>query len=75
MKKLLIALLAVLLCLSLVACGTDPVDTTGDDVETTDGTDAPETTKTPETTEPEVMDSDTLAVGEDDGAGFGPINQ
>ena len=72
MKKLLIALLAVVLCLSLVACGTDPAGTTGDDVETTDG---PESTKAPETTEPEIMDSDTLAVGEDDGAGFGPINQ
>lgn len=75
MKKLLIALLAVVLCLSLVACGTDPAGTTGDDVETTNGPETTTTPETPETTEPEIMDSDTLAVGEDDGAGFGPINQ
>ncbi|MBO5306009.1 MAG: hypothetical protein J6B12_04525 [Clostridia bacterium] len=61
MKKLLIALLAVLLCFGLMACN-DPADTTGAEDETTtggdvvDGTDEqPKDTDpvTPETTEPE----------------------
>lgn len=76
MKKILIALIAALLCLSLVACN-NPADTTdGNDIDTTESTpDGPDNTKPEETTEPEITDTDTLAVGEDDGAGFGPINQ
>ena len=77
MKKLLIALLAVLICLSLVACG-DPADTTGaDDItggvdgtgSVTPGTDGPGV----DTEEPE--DTETLSVGVDDATEFGPINQ
>ena len=71
MKKILIALLAVLLCLSLIACDGDPADTTGNKGdETTLGGE-----ETPEETEPEIADSDTLSVGEDDNTEFGPINQ
>ena len=80
MKKLLIALLAVLMCLSLVACG-EPSETTGGDVETTGGvvdgtgsvtpgTDGPGSV---ETEEPE--DTETLSVGVDNATEFGPINQ
>ena len=86
MKKILIALLALLLCLSFVACGEDPAVTTpsegGDDTVTTDGTGSagdnetkPAETKPAETKEPEVVDSDTLSVGEDNNTEFGPINQ
>ncbi len=79
MKKILIALLAVLLCLTFVACG-DPADTTvdaGDDVTTPEegGETTPEVNTPEETTEPEVVDSDTLSVGEDNNTEFGPINQ
>ena len=35
----------------------------------------PAVTTPAETTEPEVVDSDTLAVGEDNNTEFGPINQ
>ena len=80
MKKILIALLAVLLCLTFVACGPNPAGTTdgnGDDVTTPEegGVSTPEVTTPEETTEPEVMDSDTLSVGEDNNTEFGPINQ
>ena len=76
MKKILIALLAVLLCLSLIACDGDPADTTGNkgDETTLGGEETPEKTD-PEETEPEIADSDTLSVGEDDNTEFGPINQ
>ena len=81
MKKILIALLALVLCLSFVACGTDPVDTTvgGDDTTIAGGEGStpttPEVTEPAETKEPEVVDSDTLAVGEDNNTEFGPIQQ
>ncbi len=58
MKKILIALLAVLLCFSLVACK-DPAETTennGDDSTDTEN----------------IVDTDTLAIGEDDNTKFGP---
>ena len=80
MKKLLIALLAVLLCLTFVACDETPDVTTPDEggnETTTDngGNDGPSVTTPEETTEPEVVDTDTLAVGEDNNTEFGPINQ
>ena len=88
MKKFLIALLAVLLCLTFVACGPTPDETTtdngGDDTTLEGGDDTtleggdsttPEGTDPAETTEPEVVDTDTLAVGEDNNTEFGPINQ
>lgn len=81
MKKILIALLALVLCLSFVACSGDPADTTvGGDDTTVNGGEAtnpttPEVTEPAETTEPEVVDSDTLAVGEDNNTEFGPIQQ
>lgn len=68
MKKILIALLAVLLCLCFVACE-DPADTTENNVNGTENVTTPE-----DTTEPEVVDSDTLSVGEDNNTEFGPIN-
>lgn len=77
MKKILIALLAVLLCLTFVACN-GPAETTGgnDDVTTPEeGGVTPDVTTPEETTEPEVVDSDTLSVGEDNNTEFGPINQ
>lgn len=61
MKKILIALLAVLLCFSLVACK-DPVDTTESYPDETSGTE-------------DIADTDTLSVGEDTNTEFGPINQ
>ena len=39
------------------------------------GETTPEVTTPEETTEPEVVDSDTLSVGEDNNTEFGPINQ
>lgn len=80
MKKLLIALLAVLICLSLVACG-EPSETTGGDVVdgtgTVDGTgsvvDGTGSAGGVETEEP--MDTETLSVGTDTATEFGPINQ
>ena len=80
MKKFLIALLAVLMCLSLVACG-EPSETTGGDDTTggevvdgtgsvTPGTDGPGAA---DTEEPE--DTETLSVGVDNATEFGPINQ
>lgn len=78
MKKILIALLAVLLCLAFVACDNTPDVTTpegGDDTTLGGGEETPEVTTPEETTEPEVVDSDTLSVGEDNNTEFGPINQ
>ncbi len=72
MNKLLIALLAVLICLSLVACG-DPSETTGgaDDTGNVDGTGS----GTPGGEDVDPMDTDNLSVGVDDATEFGPINQ
>ena len=81
MKKILIALLAVLLCLTFVACGPTPNETTEDkgNETTVDGEGTtpsnPDVTQPAETTEPEVVDTDTLAIGEDNNTEFGPINQ
>lgn len=78
MKKILIALLALVLCLSFVACDGNPAVSTDDnDTTVVDGGDntTPTVTTPAETTEPEVVDSDTLAVGEDNNTEFGPIQQ
>lgn len=78
MKKLLIALLAVLICLSFVACD-EPAETTGgaDDTGIVDGTGSEDGTGsvTPggETEDP--SDTGDLSVGVDDATEFGPINQ
>lgn len=76
MKKILIALLAALVCLSLVACNGNGSETTlGTDDPVVDQTD-PETSDTEiETETEEVTDTETLSVSEDNATEFGPINQ
>lgn len=90
MKKILIALLAVLLCFSLMACDNTPEETTPEDIggettpediggETTpnegDETTKPDETTPEETETEEVLDTDTLAVGEDSNNEFSPVKQ